>query len=215
MTEMNSNKRHVIGLTGGIGSGKSLVCRLLAERGVPIIDTDLIARDVVAPGTPGLQIVIDNFGKDYLLDNGELNRKKLRNLIFEQPEKKRLLESILHPLIHQEMLRQIRQYQSIANSSGDPSIIVVAIPLLTEKLKDGDQPDYLDEIWVVDCSEATQLQRAASRDSQSPEQIQAIMKQQSSRQHRLKWADRTIHNDGTREDLERQIDQLLGGFQTN
>ncbi|WP_373019066.1 dephospho-CoA kinase [Thiomicrorhabdus sp.] len=209
---MNRNKIPVIGLTGGIGSGKSLVCKFLAQHGIPIVDTDQIARDVVAPTTPGLNTVIEAFGKDYLTESGELNRQKLRELIFQQPDKKQLLESILHPLIRTEMLARIHHYQSAESQEKQPPIIVVAIPLLTEQLKGKHKPEYLDEIWVVDCSEETQLERASARDGQSRQQIQAIMQQQSTREQRLKWADRIIHNDTTQKQLEQQIQQILSEF---
>lgn len=201
----------VIGLTGGIGSGKSTVCALLAEKGIPVIDTDEIARQAVEPGTEGLKAVIKAFGTDFLTETGTLDRAKLRERVFSQAEAKRKLESILHPLIRRAMLNQIQACQK-ENRRGAPPIIVVAIPLLVETLQAHQKPGYLDEIWVVDCPEALQIERAASRDGQDRDQIETILNQQASRQARLKWADRVIENIGSLNDLIRQINTILKDY---
>lgn len=199
----------IIGLTGGIGSGKTTVCKLLAQHGFPIIDADEIARQVVAPGTPGLQSVIRLFGQQYLQKDGHLNRAKLRDRIFNDPQQKDQLESLLHPLIHQQLLKEIQFHRQVQNGQACPKWIFVAIPLLVEKIRNEQKPDYLDEIWVVDCSEEDQMKRASQRDGQSPEQIKRIMNQQASRTQRLQWADRVIHNKGDLNDLQQQISNLL------
>ncbi|MBN2866535.1 MAG: dephospho-CoA kinase [Thiotrichales bacterium] len=199
-----------VGLTGGIGSGKSLVCKLFAEHGIPIIDTDQIAREVVQPNSLGLQAIAKQLGCEFITDSGELNRSALRQAIFTDPIKKQTLESILHPLIRQSMLQQI----TVLKQSPNPSFafIVVAIPLLVEGIKDNQKPDYLDEIWVVDCSQDQQLERAASRDQQKREQIEAIIRQQATREERLHWADRVISNQAGLPELEQQIKQILITF---
>lgn len=198
----------VIGLTGGIGSGKSTVCTLLAQHHAAIIDTDQIAREVVQPHSPGLRRLIAEFGEDYLTAQGELDRAKLRATIFADPVKKQQLEAILHPLIRQTMLAQIEACQQRWRKGEPIAAIVVAIPLLVETMQDN-KPDYLDEIWVVDCDEATQLARASQRDDQTSAQIQSIMKQQASRQQRLRWADRVIDNNGDQQALQQQLSTHL------
>lgn len=205
----SSKTPRVIGLTGGIGSGKTTVCKLLSEHGFPIIDADEIARQIVAPGSPGLQSVIRLFGKQYLQKNGHLNRTKLRDCIFNDPQKKELLESLLHPLIQKQILKEIQFYRKKENEQACPKWVFVAIPLLVEKIRNGQKPDYLDEIWVVDCSEEDQMRRASQRDGQSAEQIKKIMNQQASRKQRLQWADRVIHNHGDLKNLQGQISTLL------
>ncbi|WP_178862948.1 dephospho-CoA kinase [Thiomicrorhabdus cannonii] len=198
----------VIGLTGGIGSGKSTVCGLLAEHHAAIIDTDQIAREVVQPHSEGLRQVIAEFGQDYLTEQGELDRAKLRATIFADPTQKQRLEAILHPLIRQTMLAEIETCQQRWQQGEPIAAIVVAIPLLVETLQ-GEKPDYLDEIWVVDCDEATQLTRASQRDGQTAAQIQAIIQQQASRQQRLHWADRIIDNNGDQQALQQQLSEHL------
>lgn len=210
MSIHNANKTlRTIGLTGGIGSGKTTVCRLLSEHGFPIIDADEIARQIVEPGSPGLQSVIHLFGEQYLRKDGHLNRTKLRDCIFKDPQQKKMLEALLHPLIHQQILKQIEFYRKGKNGQACPKWVFVVIPLLVENIKNEQKPDYLDEIWVVDCSEEDQIKRASQRDDQTREQIIAIINQQASRAQRLKWADRIIHNNGDLIDLENQISSLL------
>lgn len=199
-----------IGLTGGIGSGKSAVCDLFSDFGIPIIDTDQIAREVVQPNSSGLVEIAKQLGQQFITKQGELNRPKLRETIFKDPQKKQILESILHPLIRQTMLDQI----TLLKQATDPTypFILVAIPLLVEGIKDNQKPDYLDEIWVVDCSEQTQLDRASQRDQQTRQDIKAIMSQQASRDQRLKWADRVIKNQAGLVELKQQIAQIMQTF---
>lgn len=202
-----------IGLTGGIGSGKSKVCELFAKFGIPIIDTDQIAREVVQPNSTGLREITKQLGKQYITEQGELNRSKLRETIFKEPQKKQILESILHPLIRQNMLSKISHFKQATESTYP--FILVAIPLLIEGIKNNQKPDYLDEIWVVDCSEQTQLERASQRDQQKRQDIEAIMNQQASRDQRLKWADRVIENETGLLELEQQIAQVMQTFKQN
>ena len=204
-----------IGLTGGIGSGKSTVCELFAQQGIPVIDTDQIARLVVEPESTGLKLVAEQLGPQYINDEGQLDRAKLREAIFTDPAKKQILESILHPLIRQTMHQQIQNLQRInKEKNAHYPFILVAIPLLVEGIKDNLKPDYLDEIWVVDCSVDKQMARAVSRDQQNAQQIEAIIKQQASREARLKWADRVIQNQAGLPELNRQIAKIMDSFKS-
>ncbi|WP_321326683.1 dephospho-CoA kinase [Thiomicrorhabdus sp.] len=191
----------VIGLTGGIGSGKSTVTNLLAQQGIPIIDTDIIARQVVEPGSDGLQQVVSHFGEACLNQDKTLNRAYLRELIFNDKSAKKTLESILHPLIKEETLKQIAKYRS-----NNPRFIVVAIPLLIESIeKHFTRPGYLDEVWVVDCSVEQQIERAMQRDGNNRDLIIKIIAQQASREQRLEHADFVIDNSKTIEHLTNQL----------
>lgn len=201
----------VIGLTGGIGSGKSTFCNLMANHGIASIDTDQIARDLVKPGTPGLAQVVATFGEQILNFDGTLNRKALRETIFADPKDStgRLkLESILHPLIQAETRRQIQQFQH--NQDYQADWLLVAIPLLVEGiLKTGNKPEYIDEIWVLDCSQETQIERASQRDGANINQIKNIISNQVPREERLRFADRIIDNDSDLNELHQQIMHLL------
>ena len=193
----------VIGLTGGIGSGKSTVTDILEKQGVKIIDTDVIARELVKPHSIALTEIVDTFGSDVLNENGHLNRAKLRQIIFNDESKKRQLEGILHPLIQHKVQQQITQNEA------EFSVIVVAIPLLVEAILKGNPPDYIDKIWVVDCSEELQIARATARDQNTETQIKQIIKVQATRAQRLEQADNVIDNSGSILQLEAQIKQLL------
>jgi dephospho-CoA kinase len=185
-----------IGLTGGIASGKSTVARRFAELGVPVIDADISARWVVAPGQPGLTEVIKTFGSGILLATGELDRRALRDLVFANPQRRRELESILHPLIRADMERR-------AKSSAGP-YLVLAIPLLVE----GEGRGQLDRVLVVDVDDQTQLERLLARDGGTLEQARAILAAQASRASRLNAADDVLVNSGTVSELQREVDQL-------
>ncbi|MDG6778476.1 dephospho-CoA kinase [Thiomicrorhabdus sp. zzn3] len=197
----------IVGLTGGIGCGKSTVCDYFSRNGIPIIDADLIAREQVQPGTLGLQRIIEVFGKEYLTEDGHLDRNKMRNLVFHSSEKKQLLETILHPLIQKRIMTQIEEAQS--KNQAQPPFIIVAIPLLIEKIHEYENQNYLNEIWVIDCPETMQLARASARDQQSQEQIQKIINHQASRKERLKWATRVIRNDKDLSYLYQQLHDIL------
>lgn len=173
-----------IGLTGGIASGKTTVCKLFAEYCVPIIDADILAREVVAPGQPALHEIVLAFGTDYINAEGQLDRGKLRSLVFADPEKRRRLEAILHPRIQSEMLAR-------AQASRAPYCIL-AIPLLLEV----NQTHLVQRILVVDVPVAIQLKRVMERDGLSESEALAIIHTQISREARLKAADDVIHNDG-------------------
>ena len=189
-------RRLRIGLTGGIASGKTTVARLFADLRVPVIDADVAARAVVASGTPGLARVIERFGPGVLAQNGELDRRALRDLIFSNPGARRDLESILHPLIRADMERS-------ADQAVGP-YVVMAIPLLIE----GGPSDRVDRILVVDVDEAVQLQRVMERDGCTAEQAHAILASQTSRSARLAAADDVLQNAGTVTDLRQAVDRL-------
>lgn len=189
----------VYGLTGGIGSGKTTVRQLFEEEGVPTLDADQIAREVVAKNQPGLAEIERTFGLDYLI-NGELNRAKLRELIFNDATAKQTLESILHPLIRQRIKQLIQQLEK-----QHPPAIVVEIPLLTEIGK----PDYIDEIIVLDLAPETQLKRAITRDNLPEEDIQKIIQQQATRTERRGIADIILNTEQPVETLRKDIHSLL------
>jgi dephospho-CoA kinase len=185
-----------IGLTGGIASGKSTVAQRFVELGIPVIDADESSRFVVAPGQPGLAELTKKFGPGVLTAGGELDRRSLRNLIFADPQLRRDLEAILHPLIRVDMERR-------AGAAVGPYLIM-AIPLLVE----GGNPDRVDRILVVDVDEDMQLKRVMTRDSATLEQARAILDAQAPRAARLKAADDVIANSGTIFDLRQAVDGL-------
>jgi dephospho-CoA kinase len=185
-----------IGLTGGIASGKSTVAQRFVELGIPVIDADESSRFVVAPGQPGLAELTKRFGARILTAGGELDRRALRNLVFDDPQLRRDLEAILHPLIRVDMERR-------ASAAVGP-YLVMAIPLLVE----GGNPGRVDRILVVDVDEDAQLRRVMARDSTTLEQARAILAAQSPRAARLKAADDVVVNSGTISDLRRAVDGL-------
>jgi dephospho-CoA kinase len=185
-----------VGLTGGIASGKSTVAQRFIELKIPVIDADESSRFVVAPGQPGLAEVAKKFGAGIMTASGELDRRSLRNLIFAEPQLRRDLEAILHPLIRADMERR-------ASAAVGP-YLVMAIPLLVE----GGSSDRVDRILVVDIDEDVQLRRVMARDSTTPELARAILEAQASRAARLEAADDVIVNSGTVSDLCQAVDSL-------
>jgi len=185
-----------VGLTGGIGSGKSTVSNIFRKLDVPVIDADEIARMIVTPGQPAHAEILDKFGHEILTPSGELDRKKLRKQIFSDPDKKLMLESILHPLIYQEILDSCSQINS-------PYCLVV-VPLLLETAGE----KYVDRILVVDCDEEDQITRALARDNTSRDDIIRIMGSQISREERLARADDRIYNNHDLNHLQKQVTDL-------
>jgi dephospho-CoA kinase len=185
-----------IGLTGGIASGKSTVAQRFMDLGVPVIDADEAARAVVAPGTPGFAQVIEWFGPSAIAENGELNRRALRDMVFNDSVLRKDLEAILHPLIRAHM--EQRAMESLG------PYVVMAIPLLIE----GGARDRVDRILVVDVDEGVQLQRVMARDGSTLEQARAILAAQASRSARLAAADDVLLNTGSVTDLRHAVDQL-------
>jgi dephospho-CoA kinase len=185
-----------IGLTGGIASGKSTAAQRFVELGVPVIDADEASRAVVVRGTPGLAKVTERFGSGVIAENGELNRRALRELIFSDAGARRDLELILHPLIRAHM------DQSAATAAGP--YVVMAIPLLVE----GRSRDRVDRILVVDLDEELQLQRVMARDGCTLDEARAILASQASRSVRLAAADDVLLNAGTVTDLRQEVDRV-------
>lgn len=186
----------VIGLTGGIGSGKSTVAGLFAKKGITIIDTDIISREITQPGKPALAKIVEHFGESILLPNKSLDRAKLRLIIFSDHDERAWLEQLLHPLIRDEMHKQVTESQS-------PYCIAV-IPLLLES-----KPNPLiNRILVVDTHEAQQIKRVQSRDNASNDEVEAILKTQVSRAERLKAADDIIENTRSMDNLSTQVSGL-------
>lgn len=186
----------VVALTGGIGSGKSTACRLFAQLGVPIVDTDLIAREAVRPGQPALDEIVALFGRSVLNPRGELDRTRMRQLIFNDDTKKQQLESILHPRIRAETKRQI--------AALDTAYCVVAIPLLIET----EQLEIAERILVIDCPESEQIRRVTERDGQTENEVRSIITAQATRAERLAVAHDVIQNDGDLQHLRQQVQKL-------
>lgn len=186
----------IIGLTGGIGSGKSTVCDGFATLGAPIVDADLIAREVVMPGTPGLTQIIHQFGQGILAQDGTLDRDKLREQVFSDASSRKRLEALLHPRIREEMDRRLARLKA--------PYAILAIPLLLE----AGRRENIDRILVVDAEESQQIARACRRDLQNPEQIRAIIAAQCSRKDRLSAADDVIYNTGDLEHLNHQVTEM-------
>ncbi len=186
----------VIGLTGGIGSGKSTVAKLFEDLGVTIIDADIITRDLTCKDQPALKEIVKHFGLDILTKDRTLDRAKLRKIIFERVEEKDWLEKLLHPLVRTEMFNQALNATS--------SYCIAVIPLLLETEKN----PLINRILVVDAPEELQLARAKTRDQASHDEITAIIKTQLNRQSRLSHADDVIDNSGTLESLKDQVQEL-------
>jgi dephospho-CoA kinase len=192
----NSDRPLRVGLTGGIASGKSTVAGMFAELGAIVIDTDVIAREVVRPGEPALDEIRAAFGAGVILDDGTLNRRALREIVFSDPGLRRRLEGIVHPRIRAETVRR-------AETAGGPYQLIV-VPLLVESpLK-----DVVDRILVVDCEESAQIRRLVARDGESEAGARRMLAAQSSRDERLAVADDVIHNDGDLVDTRRQVATL-------
>jgi len=189
----------VVGLTGGIGSGKSTVAALFAQKNIPIIDTDHLSRELTQPESPALHAIIEHFGEDFLREDGTLDRTRLRKRIFDHEKDRRWLEKLLHPLILKAVHEQVASCRA-------PYCIVV-IPLLTESPPD----PIIQRILVIDAHPETQISRAQKRDHHDPHahiNIPAIQKSQASRESRLKIADDIIQNEGNMADLEINVEKM-------
>ena len=198
---MAANKKLIIGLTGGIGSGKSEACRRFIARGITVVDADIVAREIVEPRMPALEKIREHFGDEILLPATEhqqrtLNRSKLREIIFNNPSEKAWTEELLHPLVNQQIREQLK------NASGPYTIL--ASPLLLET----QQYRLVDRVLVVDTSESLQIERASQRDANNEAQIKAIMLTQLSRQERCAKANDIIQNHGSLTELDEQIESL-------
>ena len=186
----------VIGLTGGLASGKSMVAERFAARGVPVIDTDVIARELVEPGQPALEKIRAAFGPDALTAEGRLDRAWLKQLVFADPAQRLRLEAILHPLIHQDVVSRLSALQG--------AYCLIVVPLLVESV----QTYPLDRVLLIDVPETLQRQRAVTRNGLNPELISAILASQASRAQRLAVADDVIVNDADLAHLDAEVARL-------
>ncbi len=201
-SDLSLLKGHIplIGLTGGIGSGKTAVSDLLAKLGAGIVDTDLIAHLITAPHGSAIALIEKQFGPDFIAADGALNRNKMRALVFAKPEARKSLEAITHPLIRQETIRQALRL----SKEGVPYLVFV-VPLLIES---GSWMELIDRLVLVDCSEETQIQRVMQRSNLPREEVERILAAQVSREERLKYADIVIENQSSLKDLEVEVQNL-------
>ena len=200
---MNTNDKLplTIGLTGGIGSGKSAVSQIFSDLDVPVIDTDELSRELVKKGSPLLREIEDYFGKNIILNSGELDRKQLRQIVFRDKKKKQWLEKLLHPEIKRLLLERLKMFSD--------TYAIVVVPLLLEN----DNYNFIDRVLVVDCSESLQLNRAIARDQSSSEEIKKIIDSQMPRAKRLALADDIIVNEGPLESLKEKVLALHEKYQ--
>jgi dephospho-CoA kinase len=197
-----STKPWILGLTGGIGSGKSAVAQHFIDLGVHLVDADHAARWVVEPGKPALSTIVEHFGPAVLQADGQLDRTALRNRIFADAAERRWLEALLHPLIGQEIAQHLARAES-------PYAILVS-PLLVES----GQHKLAQRILVVDAPEQLQVQRTMASDQSSSEQVQAILKAQASREERLRHADDVLLNDQDLSWLQAEVERLHSFYLT-
>jgi dephospho-CoA kinase len=188
--------KFVVGVTGGIGSGKTTVTDLFAEHGITVVDADVIAREVVAPESFGLSEIVKRFGESILLTDGFLDRNALRKHVFAHPEDKTWLDQLLHPLIRKEMAAQTLA----ANSA----YCILSVPLLVE----GGLQTLVNRVLVVDIPETLQIERASARDNSDEQLIRAIMQNQCSRKQRLAVADDVVDNSTNIQQLNQQVQVL-------
>lgn len=191
-----ASKPWILGLTGGIGSGKSAAAQCFVDLGVHLVDADNAARWVVEPGRPALAQIAEHFGPSVLQADGTLNRSPLRELIFKDPQQRVWLESLLHPLIREE----IRQYLARAESA----YAILVSPLLLET----SQHQMVQRVLVIDVPESVQIERTVVRDKTNEEQVRAILKAQASRKERLSRADDVIVNDRDPAWLKSEVERL-------
>lgn len=193
--------RLVIGLTGGIGSGKSTIGVAFERRGIALIDADGIAHAMTAPGGAGIEPIRRAFGPDFIAADGSMDRARMRTHVFRQPDARATLEAILHPLIRDETARQL--------AAATSPYVILMIPLLVEGArKDPRWRDRFDRILVVDCRETTQITRVKARNGFDDDAIGRIMAAQATREERLTHADDVIDNDGELDGVEPQVEAL-------
>jgi dephospho-CoA kinase len=190
-----------VGLTGGVASGKSTVSAILDELGAVIIDADVLAREVVAPGTDGLREVVEAFGREVLTENGELDRPAMGTIVFADPEKRRVLEGIIHPRVRD-------RGAEIEASAGSDDVVVHDIPLLAET----GQAGGFDAVIVVDVPTETQVERMVELRGMTRDDAEARVAAQASREERLKIATHVVDNTGTVEDLRRRVTEVYRGL---
>ena len=191
----------VIGLTGGIGSGKTTVAQCFEDRGIAVVDTDAIAHQITAAGGQAIGAIAQRFGEQMITADGSLDRQKMRDLVFEDPQQRQGLEAILHPMIRAISDRQL----DLAHSP----YVLLAIPLLIESREPRER---VHRILVVDCPESQQIERVMKRSGLSEARIRSIMAAQASREQRLAAADMVITNEGSLEAVEAQVEALHQRF---
>lgn len=192
--------RFIVGLTGGIGSGKTAASDWFKSQGITVVDADVVAREVVEPGTPALEQISVHFGADVLQADGRLDRAALRRIVFEAPEQRRWLEQLLHPLIAQEIARQL--------AAADSPYAMLVSPLLFET----GQKNFVARTLLIDVPEDLQLARTAARDSVDTAQVRSIMAAQMSREERRRRADDIVVNDAGLGELHAQLQSLHDAY---
>ncbi|MGD1412605.1 dephospho-CoA kinase [Bacillus stercoris] len=193
----------VIGLTGGIASGKSTVANMLIEKGITVIDADIIAKQAVEKGMPAYRQIVDEFGEDILLSNGDIDRKKLGALVFTNEQKRLALNAIVHPAVRQEMLK--RRDEAIANRE---AFVVLDIPLLFESKLES----LVDKIIVVSVTKELQLERLMKRNQLTEEEAVSRIRSQMPLEEKAARADQVIDNSGTLEETKRQLDDIINSW---
>tara|TARA_B100001559_G_scaffold266906_1_gene233482 strand:- start:647 stop:1243 length:597 start_codon:yes stop_codon:yes gene_type:complete len=192
----------IVGLTGGIGSGKSVAGKYFNELGIDVIDADDISRSILDDNHKARDLFLKNFGDKFLDNQNKINRQLLRNDIFKNPDKKDILESIIHPIVREELSKFVEQSKSIYK--------IIMVPLIYET----NSKDFYNKIIVIDCDQEHQINRASVRDKKSKEDIENIIKNQATRDQRLSIADEIILNNTTLDDLKTQVikvhQKLLG-----
>lgn len=190
-----------VGLTGGIGSGKSFAAEMFRNHGAAVVDTDIIARELTRPGGAAMPAIRGAFGSDVIDAQGALDRTAMRELAFADPAQRTRLEAILHPLIRAESAAQVR--------AANAPYVMLVVPLLVES---GTYRERVDRVLVVDCSEQIQVDRVVARNGLTPAAVRAIMVAQATREQRLAVADDLIDNSGDLDSLRRQVSALDGEY---
>ena len=189
----------IVGLTGGIGSGKSAAAAIFSDLGVTVVNADIVAREIVEPGSDALAQIANHFGQDILLPDGGLNRALLRHKVFTDPSERAWLEQLTHPLIGMRIAEQLDGYPL----EGKPPYRILESPLLLETA----QRELTQRILLIDVSEQVQIERTMQRDNNNAEQVKAIIAAQLPRDKKLKLADDIIENNGTLNELQQAVEQ--------
>jgi len=192
-----------VGLTGGIGSGKTAVSNRFEELGVPVLDTDMLAREVVEPGAPALGELVNEFGRGILDDDGRLDRERLRHIVFGDPAARRRVESILHPAIRALLSRRLEAL--------DADYCIIVVPLLVET----NFQELVDRVLVVEAPRERRIEWVMQRSTMTREEVERVMGSQATSEERLRVADDVIHNDGSLEDLKAKVDRLHAAYMSD
>ncbi|KFD42098.1 dephospho-CoA kinase [Peptococcaceae bacterium SCADC1_2_3] len=192
----------IIGLTGNIGSGKSFVSRRLRELGAQVINTDIVAREVVAFGAPALEKIVRKFGRETLRSDGTLDRKYIGAKVFRDANALVSLNAIVHPQIRKELIKQIKTFKR--QKKAEPKVLVIEVPLLIE----AKMQDLVDEVWLITVDEETRLKRVMTRDGLTEEEVRLRLAAQMPQEEKKAYAHRIINNNGNIKDLLTQVDKL-------